>query len=118
MHKVLVVDDSAFTRRMMRQHPEASGFDVVEAESGPEAIEPYGQHQPDVVTLDLVIPDMEAEEVLQRLKEFDAGARVVVCSCNVQTAKHQEVLDLGALAFLTKPVRAEDLLKVLAENPT
>ena len=75
MHKVLVVDDSAFTRRMMRQHLEASGFDVVEAESGPEAIELYGQHQPDVVTLDLVMPDMEGEEVLQRLKEFDAGAR-------------------------------------------
>ena len=64
MHKVLVVDDSAFTRRMMRQHLEASGFDVVEAESGPEAIELYGQHQPDVVTLDLVMPDMEGEEVL------------------------------------------------------
>ena len=104
MHKVLVVDDSAITRRMMRQHL--------------EAIELYGQHQPDVVTLDLVMPDMEGEEVLQRLKELDAGARVVVCSSNVQTAKHQEVLDLGALAFLTKPVRAEDLLKVLAENPT
>ena len=49
---------------MMRQHLEASGFDVVEAESGPEAIELYGQHQPDVVTLDLVMPDMEGEEVL------------------------------------------------------
>ena len=104
MHKVLVVDDSAFPRRMMRQHL--------------EAIELYGQHQPDVVTLDLVMPDMEGEEVLQRLKEFDAGARVVVCSSNVQTAKHQEVRNLGALTFLTKPVRAEDLLKVLAENPT
>ena len=78
MHKVLVVDDSAFTRRMMCQHLEASGFDVIKAESGPEAIELYGQHQPDVVTLDLVMPDMEGEEVLQQFKEFDAGARVVV----------------------------------------
>ena len=116
MLKALIVDDSAFTRRMMRQNLEASGFEVSEAGSGPEAIELYGQLQPDIVTLDLLMPDMEGEEVLQRLKEIDADARVVICSSNVQSAKHQEVKELGALAFLTKPVRAEDLLEIIGEE--
>ena len=110
MPKALIVDDSAFTRRMMRQNLEASGFEVVEAGSGPEAIDLYGQHQPDVVTLEPLLPDMGGEEVLQRLVEQDADARVVICSSNVQSAKHEEVKSLGALAFLTKPVRAEELL--------
>lgn len=70
---MLIVDDSAFTRKMLRRSLEALGHAVVEAESGPAALDLYAKERPDVVTLDLLMPDMGGLEVMDRLKTPSAS---------------------------------------------
>ncbi len=114
MLKVMVVDDSAFARRMMRRALEEAGHTVSEADGGAAALELYPATRPDVVTLDLLMPGMEGAEVLQRLLDLDPGARVIVCSSNVQTVVKSRLLALGARGYLTKPPAREALLQALA----
>ena len=76
----------------------------------------YARESPDLVTLDLLMPEMEGPEVLSRLKEVDPAVNVVICSSNVQADARQDVMDRGAVAFLNKPVRPDDLKPVLEEN--
>jgi two-component system chemotaxis response regulator CheY len=115
MVKVMVVDDSAFTRKMMRMSIEELDCEVVEAEGGVEALKMYARESPDLVTLDLLMPEMEGPEVLSCLKEVDPAVNVVICSSNVQADARQDVMDRGAVAFLNKPVRPDDLKPVLEE---
>jgi two-component system chemotaxis response regulator CheY len=110
----MVVDDSAFARRMMRRALEEAGHTVFEADGGAAALAQYPTTRPDIVTLDLLMPGMEGAEVLQRLLELDPEARVIVCSSNVQTVVKSRLLALGARGYLTKPPAREALLQALA----
>lgn len=110
MATIMIVDDSAYTRRAHRRILESAGHDVVEAASGMGAIEGYFVHHPDLVLLDLTMEDMSGLEVLEKLRELRAGARVVVISADVQRSTGRLVAESGALHFLGKPVSAEDLL--------
>ena len=112
MARVLIVDDSGFTRRTHRRMLETAGHVVVEAMSGMEALESYAMDRPDLVLLDLTMADMTGLEVIDRLKEFDASARVLVISADVQRTTRDLVLGSGARDFLAKPVAAD----VLAET--
>lgn len=114
MLRVMVVDDSAFARRMMRRALEEAGHTVFEADGGAAALAQYPTTRPDIVTLDLLMPGMEGAEVLQRLLELDPEARVIVCSSNVQTVVKSRLLALGARGYLTKPPAREALLQALA----
>ena len=107
---IMIVDDSNYTRRTHRRILETGGHAVVEASTGMAAIESFFVHRPDLVLLDLTMEDMGGLEVLQKLRELDGGARVVVISADVQRSTAQLVAESGALRFLGKPVSAEDLL--------
>lgn len=109
MATIMVVDDSAYTRRTHRRILETAGHAVVEATSGMEAIESFFLHRPDLVILDLSMEDMGGLDVLRKLRELEAGARVVVVSADVQRSTLQLVTEAGALRFLGKPASAEDL---------
>ena len=111
--KVLIVDDSAMTRRNLRQILESAGCDVVEAENGLDALERYFLDKPDVVMLDLVMRGMYGLEVLQKLRELDPGARVVVVSADVQTSSQDMAGQAGAVAFINKPFDRTDILGAL-----
>ena len=119
--KVLVVDDSALSRRTLRQILEAAGYAVEEAEDGLIALELYSLDRPDVVLLDLVMKGMYGLEVLIKLRELDANAKVVVVSADIQTSSHTLVEEAGAKAFVNKPFDKADILKamtsVLQEPP-
>jgi two-component system chemotaxis response regulator CheY len=119
--KVLVVDDSGLARRSLRAIFESAGFEVVEAEDGIAALERYFIDKPDVVLLDLVMKGMYGLDVLAKLRELDANARIIVVSADVQTSSQQLVEAAGASGFLNKPVDREKLLaavhSVLAERP-
>lgn len=102
---VLVVDDSAYARRILAAPLRKAGYDVQEASSGMSAIESYFLRKPDVVLLDLTMEDMGGVEVLTRLREMDPGARVIVISADVQATTAGVVKEAGALEFLGKPAQ-------------
>jgi two-component system chemotaxis response regulator CheY len=112
--RVLVVDDSALSRRTLRQILEPAGYDVAEAEDGLTALERYFIEKPDVVLLDLVMKGMYGLEVLTKLRELDADAKVVVVSADIQTSSHELVDAAGAKAFVNKPFDKAEILKALA----
>ena len=111
--KVLVVDDSAFIRKMMRKSIEACGCQVIEADCGQAALDLYPVENPDFVTLDMLMPVMEGPEVLDRLLLIDPNARVVVCTSNVQASAQEEMLAKGAVGFLNKPVKTDVLQRTI-----
>ena len=111
--KVLIVDDSALTRRSLRQILETAGCEVVEAENGLDALERYFLVKPDVVMLDLVMHGMYGLEVLQKIRELDPRARVVVVSADVQTSSQDMAGEAGAAAFINKPFDRTDILAAL-----
>lgn len=112
--KVLLVDDSGMARRNTRRTLESAGYEVVEAEDGMAALERYFVEKPDAVVLDLVMKGMYGLEVLAKLRELDPDARVIVVSADVQTSSRTLVQAGGAAGFLSKPVAAEDLLRMVA----
>jgi two-component system chemotaxis response regulator CheY len=111
--RVLVVDDSGLARRRVRGILETAGYEVLEAEDGMAAIESYFVSKPDIVLLDLVMKGMYGLEVLQRLRELDPDARVIVVSADVQTSSHELVAQGGAAGFLVKPVDPNEVLALV-----
>ena len=111
--KVLVVDDSALARRSLRQILETAGCEVIEAEDGLSALERYYLERPDVVLLDLVMRGMYGLEVLHKLRELDADARIVVVTADIQTSSHELAEQAGAKAFINKPFDRLEILGAL-----
>ena len=111
--KVLIVDDSALTRRSLRQILETAGCAVVEAENGLDALERYFLDKPDVVLLDLVMKGMYGLDVLQKIRELDPNARIVVVSADIQTSSQDLAGEAGAAAFINKPFDRSDILSAL-----
>lgn len=113
MAAILVVDDSAYARRLTRKNLEAAGHRVFEADGGMAAIESFFLHHPDVVLLDLTMEDLSGMEVLRKLREMNADARVIVVSADVQSSTETLVREAGGTAFLGKPVSAEQLSRAI-----
>ena len=113
--KILIVDDSAMSRRMMRRIIESAGHEVVEAEEGPEALEKYFLDKPDVVFLDLTMRDMYGLEVLEKLRQMDPDARVIIASADIQDMTRDSVVEAGADGFINKPLSPEKVLGALNE---
>lgn len=111
--KVLIVDDSALTRRSLRQILETAGCEVIEAENGLDALERYFIEKPDVVMLDLVMRGMYGLDVLQKIRELDPAARIVVVSADIQTSSQDMAGEAGAAAFINKPFDRTDILSAL-----
>ena len=112
--RVLVVDDSALSRRTLRQILEPAGYEVAEAEDGLVALERYFLDKPDVVLLDLVMKGMYGLEVLTKLRELDGDAKVVVVSADIQTSSKELVEQAGAKAFVNKPFDRAEILGALS----
>ena len=115
MATIMVVDDSGYARRTHRRILETVGHEVVEASTGMEAIETFFLHHPQLVLLDLSMEDMGGLDVLRKLREMEAGARVVVISADVQRTTLDLVSEAGALRFLGKPVSSETLVATVSE---
>lgn len=113
MAKILVIDDSGWARRVLRQTLEPLGHEVVEAASGLAGLEAYAVHAPDLVLLDLTMEDMGGLEVLGRVREMDPGARVIVVSADIQRSTGRDVADAGAFRFLAKPAEPAELVEAV-----
>jgi len=112
--RVLVVDDSALSRRSLRQILEPAGYEVTEAEDGLSALERFFLDRPDVVLLDLVMKGMYGLDVLTKIRELDPDAKVIVVSADIQTSSQELVEQAGAKAFVNKPFDKPEILKALA----
>lgn len=115
MAKILIVDDSNLSRSMLRGILEPAGHDIVEASDGMAALDRYSLDQPDLVLLDLVMAGLSGLEVLAKLKELDADARVVVATADIQTSTEVLARAAGACNLVTKPFQAEQVLDAVRE---
>jgi two-component system chemotaxis response regulator CheY len=111
--KILVVDDSALARRMLRTILEGAGHTVEEAANGAEALEKYFLNRPDIVFLDMVMEHMPGLEVLSKLREMDPHARVIVATADIQAATRLEAEGLGACEVINKPFTKDRVLSAL-----
>jgi two-component system chemotaxis response regulator CheY len=112
--KILIVDDSALSRRTLRRILETGDYEVVEASDGMAALELYFLEKPDLVLLDLVMKGMYGLDVLVKLREMDPKALVVVASADIQSSTRKLVDDAGALGFINKPFVTEPVLASVA----
>jgi two-component system chemotaxis response regulator CheY len=114
MARVLVADDASFMRQMIREIVEAEGFEVVgEASDGVEAVEKFKELQPDLVTMDIVMPRRSGIDAVRKIVKLDAGARVVMCSALGQESLVAEALQAGASDFIVKPFKPDSVLETL-----
>jgi len=113
--RILVVDDSGMARRNTRRALEAAGYEVVEAEDGLSALERYFVEKPALVLLDLVMKGMYGLDVLEKLRQMDPQARVVVISADIQSTSREMVAAAGAVGFLNKPAKAEEIVAVVQQ---
>jgi len=116
MSKILIVDDSAYARRVHRGILERAGHEVIEVGTGTGAIEACMLAQPDVVVLDLSMEDIGGIQVLQTLRALNVNAPVIVVSADVQRSTEHAVMAAGASRFLAKPANAEQLTSAIAQT--
>ena len=104
MASVLVVDDAAFMRMTIKKMLEKHGHTVIgEAANGIEAVQKYQELKPDIVMLDITMPEMSGVDPLKRIKELSIGAKVIICSAMGQQAMVAEAIQSGAKDFIVKP---------------
>lgn len=113
---VLVVDDSPMARKMLiRALPADWDIQIAQATNGFEALAHYRAGKVDVMFLDLTMPEMDGYQVLETIRREDLNCLVIVVSADIQEAAQKRVRDLGAIAFVRKPVDAEKIGTVLRE---
>lgn len=114
MVKVLVVDDTAFMRKLLKNILFSGGFDIVgEAENGKQAVELYKQLKPDIVTMDIVMPEMNGIEALKEIKKIDPNAKVVMCTAVGQEQMVKMAIKFGAKGYIVKPFQAPKVVEEL-----
>ncbi|MDX8152843.1 response regulator [Patulibacter brassicae] len=114
MARVLVVDDAAFMRKMLTDVLTRGGHEVAgEAADGVAAVTAYQDVKPDMVTLDITMPEQDGLAALKEIMALDPGARVVMCSALGQEARVLESVKLGARDFVVKPFKPEQVLRAV-----
>ena len=101
--RILIVDDSALSRKTLKRMLEADGHTVLEANDGMAAIERYFVEKPDLVLLDLVMTGMYGLDVLAKLREVDPAVRVIIASADIQSSTREMADEAGAVGFVNKP---------------
>lgn len=114
MAKVLVVDDAAFMRMMIKDILRKGGYDVVgEAEDGIKALDKYKELRPDLVTMDITMPDMDGITAVKEIRKVDPQALIIMCSAMGQQAMVIDAIQAGAKDFVVKPFQPERVLEAV-----
>lgn len=111
---VLICDDAAFMRVMIKDILTKNGYEVVgEAENGIKAVEKYTETKPDLVMMDITMPEMDGIQALKKIRELDPKASVIMCSAMGQQAMVIESIQSGAKDFIVKPFQADRVLEAV-----
>ncbi|MFW5962515.1 MAG: response regulator [bacterium] len=114
--KILIVDDAKFSRTMIREIALEKGYSIVgEAENGNEAVQLYKEFIPDVVTMDITMPDMNGHEAIKQIIEFDANANIIIVSATKQKTSIVKGIKAGAKNFVIKPFEPWHLIETINE---
>ncbi|ABV33195.1 MULTISPECIES: chemotaxis protein CheY [Pseudothermotoga] len=112
--RVLIVDDAAFMRMLLKDIITKAGYEVVgEASNGAEAVEKYRELKPDIVTMDITMPEMNGIEAIKKIREFAPDAKIIVCSAMGQQAMVVEAIQAGAKDFIVKPFQHSRVVEAL-----
>ena len=111
---ILIVDDAAFMRMMLKDILSKNDFEVVgEAENGKAAVAAYQKLQPDIVTMDITMPEMNGIDAVKEIKAIDASAKVVMVSAMGQQPMVIEAIQAGAVDFIVKPFQPDRVVEAL-----
>ena len=111
---ILVVDDAAFMRINLKNILEKAGYEVVgEAENGKEAIKKYKDLKPDLVTMDITMPEMDGIEAVKNIRETDPNANIIMCSAMGQQSMVVEAIEAGAQDFIVKPFEDDRVIEAV-----
>ncbi|WP_044337391.1 response regulator [Rossellomorea aquimaris] len=113
-NKILIVDDAAFMRMMIKDILTKNGFDVVgEAAEGSQAVDKYKELKPDLVTMDITMPEKDGIAALKEIKAIDSGAKIIMCSAMGQQAMVIDAIQAGAKDFIVKPFQADRVIEAI-----
>ena len=112
--KILMVDDAAFMRKMISDTLSKAGYEeLYEAVDGADAVAKYSEIQPDLVIMDITMPNMDGLEALKAIRSSDPGANVVMCSAMGQESMVMDAVRSGAKDFIVKPFKPDRVLKTV-----
>jgi len=116
MKRVLIVDDTAFMRMSLKAMLERNGFQVIdEAENGYVAVRKYKELRPDIVTMDITMPEMDGLQALKEIRQFDPNSKVVMITALGQESCVREAVMSGARGFVVKPFKEEYVIQTLSK---
>lgn len=111
---ILLVDDAAFMRMMLKDILVKNGYEVLgEAENGAKAVEKYKELNPDLVIMDITMPEMDGIEAVKEIKKINAAAAVIMCSAMGQQSMVIEAIQSGAKDFIVKPFQADRIVEAV-----
>ena len=114
MAKIMLVDDAAFMRMMVKNALTKSGYDnFVEAQDGAEAVKKYAEEKPDMVIMDITMPNMDGLQALKKIRESDPNAKIVMCTAMGQEGMVVDAINSGAKDFIVKPFNAERIVQTV-----
>lgn len=112
--RILIVDDAAFMRMMIKDIVSKNGYEVVgEASNGVEALEMYTQFRPDIVTMDITMPEKDGISAVKDIMAMDSTAKVIMCSAMGQQSLVMDAIKAGARDFLVKPFKPDRVIQAL-----
>lgn len=115
-NRILIVDDAAFMRMMIKDILTKNGYQVVgEAADGAQAIEKYKEFGPDLVTMDITMPEMDGITALKEIKKVNPNSKVIMCSAMGQQAMVIDAIQAGAKDFIVKPFQADRVLEAISK---
>lgn len=113
-NRILIVDDAAFMRMMIRDILTKNGFEVVgEAQDGAQAVEKFKELHPDLITMDITMPEMDGIAALKEIKKLDPNAKVIMCSAMGQQAMVIDAIQAGAKDFIVKPFQSDRVIEAI-----
>ncbi|QJD83369.1 response regulator [Cohnella herbarum] len=116
-NRILIVDDAAFMRMMIRDILTKNGYEVVgEAQDGAQAIEKFKEFTPDLITMDITMPEMDGITALKEIRKLDSNAKVIMCSAMGQQAMVIDAIQAGAKDFIVKPFQADRVIEAIKKT--
>jgi len=114
--KILLVDDAAFMRMMIKDTLTKNGYtNICEAADGEQAVEQFKKESPQLIIMDITMPNKTGIEALREIKQIDGAAKIVMCSAMGQESMVVEAIKLGALDFIVKPFKPDRILQTVAK---